>query len=40
MMSIAKSDFSKTLKNDLWWVAVQYVLEVIVLLGLLPVFGV
>ncbi len=39
-MSIAKSDFSKTLKNDLWWVAVQYVLEVIVLLGLLPVFGV
>ena len=39
-MSIAKSDFTKTLKNDLWWVAVQYSLEVIVLLGLLPVFGV
>ena len=39
-MSIAKSDFTKTLKNDLWWVGVQYVLEVIVLLGLLPVFGV
>ena len=39
-MSIAKSDFTKTLKNDLWWVAVQYVLEVVVLLGLLPVFGV
>lgn len=39
-MAIAKSDFSKTLKNDLWWVAVQYVLEVIVLLGWLPVFGV
>ncbi len=38
-MSIAKSDFSKTLKNDLWWVAAQYVLEVIVLLGLLPVIG-
>jgi TRAP-type C4-dicarboxylate transport system permease large subunit len=38
-MSIAKSDFSKTLKNDLWWVAVQYALEVIVLLGLLPVIG-
>ncbi len=38
-MSIAKSDFTKTLKNDLWWVAVQYVLEVIVLLGVLPVLG-
>jgi TRAP-type C4-dicarboxylate transport system permease large subunit len=39
-MSIAKSDFTKTLKNDLWWVGVQYALEVIVLLGILPVFGV
>lgn len=38
-MSIAKSDFSKTLKNDLWWVAVQYVMEVIVLLGWLPILG-
>jgi TRAP-type uncharacterized transport system fused permease subunit len=39
-MVIAKSDFTKTLKNDLWWVAAQYLLEVVVLLGLLPVFGV
>ena len=38
-MSIAKSDFSKTLKNDLWWVAVQYILEVVVLLELLPILG-
>ena len=38
-MAIAKSDFSKTLKNDLWWVAVQYLLEVVVLLGWLPVLG-
>ena len=38
-MSIAKSDFTKTLKNDLWWVAVQYILEVVVLLGVLPVLG-
>lgn len=38
-MSIAKSDFSKTVKNDLWWVAVQYILEVIVLLELLPIIG-
>ena len=41
-MSIAESDFNKTLKNDLWWVAVQYVMEVLVLLGggiWLPVLG-
>ena len=38
-MAIAKSDFAKTLKNDLWWVAVQYVMEVIILLGWLPVLG-
>ena len=39
-MSIAESDFAKTLKNDLWWVAVQYIMEVIVLLGWLPIIGI
>lgn len=38
-MSIAESDPGKTIKNDLWWVAAQYVLEVIVLLGWLPIIG-
>ncbi len=38
-MSIAESDPSKTIKNDLWWVASQYILEVIVLLGWLPILG-
>lgn len=38
-MSIAESDFKKTLINDLWWVAAQYVLEVIMLLGVLPIIG-
>ncbi|MBO5236557.1 MAG: TRAP transporter large permease subunit [Spirochaetaceae bacterium] len=38
-MSIAESDFGKTVKNDLWWVATQYILEVIVLLELLPILG-
>ena len=38
-MSIAESDPGKTIKNDLWWVAAQYILEVIVLLGWLPVLG-
>ena len=39
-MSIAESDPGKTIKNDLWWVAVQYALEVIVLLGWLPIIGI
>lgn len=38
-MSIAESDPAKTIKNDLWWVAAQYILEVVVLLGWLPILG-
>ena len=38
-MSIAESDPGKTIKNDLWWVAAQYIMEVIVLLGWLPILG-
>ncbi len=38
-MSLAESDFKKTLINDLWWVAAQYVLEFIMMLEILPVFG-
>lgn len=38
-MSIAESDPGKTMKNDMWWVAAQYLLEVIVLLGWLPILG-
>ena len=39
-MSIAGSELGKTIKNDLWWVAVQYILEVVVLLGWLPIIGI
>ena len=38
-MSIAESDFDKTVKNDLWWVAIQFVLQIIVLMGWIPVWG-
>ena len=38
-MTIAESDFSKTFKNNLWWVAAQFVLQVVILMGWLPVFG-
>ena len=38
-MTIAESDFSKTFKNNLWWVAGQFVMQVIVLMGWLPILG-
>ncbi len=38
-MTIAESDFGKTFKNNLWWVAAQFILQVLVLMGWLPVFG-
>lgn len=38
-MSIAESDFDKTFKNNLWWVGGQFIMEIIVLMGWLPIFG-
>lgn len=38
-MSIAESDFTKTFNNNLWWVAGQFVMEIIVLMGWLPILG-
>lgn len=38
-MTIAESDFEKTFKNNLWWVAAQFILQVVVLMGWLPVIG-
>ena len=38
-MSLANSDFGKTFKNNLWWVAAQFVMEIIVLMGWLPILG-
>ncbi len=38
-MTLAESDFSKTFKNNLWWVAAQFVLQVAVLMGWLPILG-
>ncbi len=38
-MGLAESDFAKTVKNDLWWVAGQFVLQVLILVGLIPVVG-
>lgn len=38
-MSIAESEFGKTVKNDLWWVALEFIMEVVLLMGFLPVLG-
>ena len=38
-MSLSGADFGKTVKNDLWWVALQYLLEVVILMGWLPILG-
>jgi TRAP-type uncharacterized transport system fused permease subunit len=38
-MTLAESDFSKTFKNNMWWVAAQFILQVVVLMGWLPILG-
>ncbi len=38
-MSVANSDFSKTFKNNLFWVAGQFIMQVVVLMGWLPILG-
>ena len=38
-MTLAESDFDKTFKNNLWWVAAQFILEVAVLMNWLPILG-
>ena len=38
-MSIAGSDFDKTVANNWWWVITQFLMQVVILMGLLPIFG-
>lgn len=38
-MTLAESDFDKTFKNNLWWVAAQFILEIATLMGWLPILG-
>lgn len=38
-MSLAESDFDKTFKNNMFWVAGQFIMEVVVLMGWLPILG-
>ena len=38
-MSIAGSDFDKTFRNNLFWVAGQFIMQIVVLMGWLPILG-
>ncbi len=38
-MTIAESDFTKTFKNNLWWVATQFIIQIAILMGWLPIMG-
>ncbi len=38
-MSLAESDFGKTFKNNLWWVAAQFIMQILCLMGVLPIIG-
>ena len=38
-MTLAESEFDKTFRNNLWWVAAQFILEAAVLMGWLPILG-
>ena len=38
-MTLSGAEFGKTVKNNMWWVAAQFVLQVVVLMGWLPIIG-
>jgi len=38
-MTLAESDFKKTFTNNLWWVGAQFLLEIVTLMGWLPILG-
>ena len=38
-MSISGADFDKTVSNNMWWVAGQFLMQILVLMGVLPILG-
>ena len=38
-VSLAQADFSRAVKNEMWWIVTQYAMEVVVLMGWLPILG-
>lgn len=38
-MSLSGASFGKAFRNNLWWVAAQFIMEVLVLMGFFPIIG-
>ncbi len=38
-MTLSGADFGKTVKNNMWWVAAQFIVQVVILMGWLPIIG-
>lgn len=38
-MTLSEAEFGKTFKNNLWWVGAQFIMQMLCLMGLLPVIG-
>lgn len=38
-ISISDADFGKTVKNGVWWIAGQFILQLVILMGWLPIWG-
>ncbi len=38
-MTLSEAEFSKTFKNNLWWVGAQFIMQVLCLMGWLPILG-
>lgn len=38
-MTLSEAEFGKTFKNNLWWVGAQFVMQVLCLMGWLPILG-
>ena len=39
-IALTGADFGKAVKNDLWWVAGQFIMEMVILMGWVPIFGI
>ena len=38
-MTLSGAEFSKTFKNNLWWVTAQFVMQILCLMGWIPILG-
>lgn len=38
-MTLSEAEFGKTFRNNLWWVAAQFIMQVLCLMGWLPILG-